>query len=184
MLATLQIDCMHLETEIGNSENSVNLFRCFHSEMQISSSTFYSQSPASFIHCYNSTIMYIHAFFTIRLRHCSINHFAEVLHLEGIADVSDCTMSDVSSVGILVHSGKCRLSNTTLTACEMHEEINTYGISSLDLVKKLRESGKTVEYISDFDNITNFLKENVKPLDIVLTLGAGTVTKIGPMLIK
>ena len=62
-------------------------------------------------------------------------------------------------------------------------EKNTYGVSSLDLVNKLRKSGKTVEYISDFKDIVAFVKKNVQSSDILLTLGAGTVTQIGPMLV-
>lgn len=61
-------------------------------------------------------------------------------------------------------------------------EQNIYGVSSLDLVNKLRESGKTTEYISDFNDIVRFVKQHAKSSDIVLTIGAGTVTKIGPML--
>ena len=44
--------------------------------------------------------------------------------------------------------------------------------------------GKKAYYIPDFDDIVDFLKRNVKPDDIVLTQGAGTVTEIGPKLIK
>ena len=43
---------------------------------------------------------------------------------------------------------------------------------------------KDAKYISNFDDCVSYLKENVKENDIVLTLGAGTVTKIGPMLLK
>ena len=41
-----------------------------------------------------------------------------------------------------------------------------------------------MQYISEFENIVNFLKRSAKPDDVVLTLGAGTVTEIGPMLLK
>ena len=36
----------------------------------------------------------------------------------------------------------------------------------------------------DFDDVVSHLKSNVKENDIIITLGAGTVTKIGPMLLK
>ena len=36
----------------------------------------------------------------------------------------------------------------------------------------------------DFEEVVSFLKSNVKENDIILTLGAGTVTEIGPMLLK
>ena len=63
-------------------------------------------------------------------------------------------------------------------------EKNTYGISSKDLADKIKSLGKDAKYIPDFDACVNYLKENVKENDIIMTLGAGTVTQIGPMLIK
>jgi len=63
-------------------------------------------------------------------------------------------------------------------------EKNTYNISSKDLVNKIHSLGKDAKYIPDFDECVNYLKDNVKKDDIILTLGAGTVTKIGPMLLE
>ena len=63
-------------------------------------------------------------------------------------------------------------------------EQNTYEISSNDLANKLKEKNKDVRYISNFDEVVSFLKENVQHNDLILTLGAGTVTNIGPMLLN
>ena len=63
-------------------------------------------------------------------------------------------------------------------------EKNVYGISSKDLVDKINSLGKNAKYIPDFGDCVNYLKENVKQNDIILTQGAGTVTEIGPMLIE
>lgn len=63
-------------------------------------------------------------------------------------------------------------------------ETNTYNISSLDLVNRIKELGKDAKYIPDFNDCVSYLKENVKENDIVMTLGAGTVTQIGPMLLN
>lgn len=63
-------------------------------------------------------------------------------------------------------------------------EQNTYNISSKDLVNKINSLGKSAIYMPDFDEVVSYLKQNVKENDIVLTLGAGTVTTIGPMLLK
>ena len=63
-------------------------------------------------------------------------------------------------------------------------EKNTYGITSKDLVDKICSLGKPAKYIPDFNECVKYLKENVKENDIILTQGAGTVTEIGPMLIK
>ena len=62
-------------------------------------------------------------------------------------------------------------------------EKNTYNISSKDLVEHLHSLGKNALYIPDFEECTSYIKENVHKNDIVLTLGAGTVTNIGPMLV-
>ena len=63
-------------------------------------------------------------------------------------------------------------------------EKNTYNISSKDLVDKIHSLGKDAKYIPDFDECVKYLKNNVKENDIILTLGAGTVTEIGPMLLE
>ena len=63
-------------------------------------------------------------------------------------------------------------------------EKNTIGISSQDLADKIKSLGKEVIYIKDFEDVVKYIKSNVKPHDLVLTLGAGTVTEIGPMLTK
>jgi UDP-N-acetylmuramate-alanine ligase len=38
--------------------------------------------------------------------------------------------------------------------------------------------------MSDFNEIAKYIKDRVMPNDIVLTIGAGTVTNIGPMIIE
>ena len=63
-------------------------------------------------------------------------------------------------------------------------EKNTYNISSKDLVDKIISLGKNAKYIPDFYECVSYIKENVKENDIIMTLGAGTVTQIGPMLLN
>lgn len=63
-------------------------------------------------------------------------------------------------------------------------EKNTYGISSQDLVEHLNALGKQANYMPNFEDCVSTLKEQVQPNDIIITLGAGTVTQIGPMLLK
>lgn len=62
-------------------------------------------------------------------------------------------------------------------------EKNTFDISSKDLVDKINKLGKEAKYIPKFEECASYIKENVNKGDIVITLGAGTVTKIGPMLV-
>lgn len=64
-------------------------------------------------------------------------------------------------------------------------EVNTYGVSSNDIAKRINStrSANHCEYISDFKDIVSYIKQNAKPNDVVLTLGAGNVTDIGPMIL-
>ena len=63
-------------------------------------------------------------------------------------------------------------------------EKNIYGISSEDLNDKIKSLGKNSLYLPDFDKCVSYLKKHVSKDDIVLTLGAGTVTEIASMLTK
>ena len=65
-------------------------------------------------------------------------------------------------------------------------ESNTYGVSSKDIVDRINStrSSNHCEYISDFNDIVSYIKKNAKPHDIILTLGAGNVTDLGPMILE
>lgn len=70
-----------------------------------------------------------------------------------------------------------------LTDVYAAREKNVFNVSSQDLADKLISLGKSIEYIHKFDDIVKYLKENAHTGDVILTLGAGTVTNIGPMLL-
>lgn len=74
--------------------------------------------------------------------------------------------------------------NIIITDIYAARETNTYNVSSEDIVQKIKDLGRKAIYIKEFDDIVSYLKEHVQKDDIILTLGAGTVTKIGPMLLK
>lgn len=63
-------------------------------------------------------------------------------------------------------------------------EINKYGIKEEDIVKEIKKYGKDVFYISSYDDIKKYLSMYVNKKDIILTLGAGNVTKLASMLVK
>ena len=69
--------------------------------------------------------------------------------------------------------------NIIITDIYAARETNDYNISSQDLVNKIKELGKNATYISDFDDIVTYVKERACPNDIILTVGAGTITNIG-----
>lgn len=62
-------------------------------------------------------------------------------------------------------------------------ETDNLGISSDDLRRKLEALGKDAYFFPTFDEIENFLLEHCCPGDMILTMGAGDVVKIGEHLL-
>ena len=62
-------------------------------------------------------------------------------------------------------------------------ETNTCGISSEDLQKEILKLGKKCDYFPSFDEIENFLLGNCTKGDLLITMGAGDVHKIGENLL-
>ena len=63
-------------------------------------------------------------------------------------------------------------------------EVNTFNIKEEDIVKEIKKYGKEAFHISSYDDIMLYLGEYVKKGDIILTLGAGYVTKLSNMLVE
>ena len=57
-------------------------------------------------------------------------------------------------------------------------------IHSLDLAEKMKSAGKNVLYIPDFNSIVKYLSDNASPGDLIITMGAGDVYKVGEMFLK
>ena len=51
-------------------------------------------------------------------------------------------------------------------------------ISSRDLVMKVLNLGAKAEYIPEFENIEQHLLENLRPRDVVVTMGAGDIFRV------
>lgn len=62
-------------------------------------------------------------------------------------------------------------------------EKNTIGITSKDLQAEIEKLGKECYYFHSFDEIENFLLENCINGDLLITMGAGDVVKIGENLL-
>lgn len=62
-------------------------------------------------------------------------------------------------------------------------EKNTIGITSKDLQKEIQKLGTPCEYFPTFDEIENFLLENCTNGDLVMTMGAGDIVKVGERLL-
>ena len=62
-------------------------------------------------------------------------------------------------------------------------ETDNLGISSKDLQARIQELGTPCEYFPTFDEIENFLLNNCEAGDLLITMGAGDVVKIGEQLL-
>ena len=62
-------------------------------------------------------------------------------------------------------------------------ETDTLGISSSMLAEKVNALGGCADYFDSFDKIETCLLENCKPGDVLITMGAGDVVKIGEKLL-
>ena len=63
-------------------------------------------------------------------------------------------------------------------------ETDTLGISSADLAKEIQSLGHDACYFDSFEKIEKFLQENCIHGDLLITMGAGDVYKIGEALLK
>ncbi len=64
-------------------------------------------------------------------------------------------------------------------------EKNIYKISSAQLMDKIKEKhpGKDVMYIDNFDDMAEYVRSHAKKGDMVITMGAGDIYKVGDMLL-
>ncbi len=58
-------------------------------------------------------------------------------------------------------------------------EKNTIGISSRDLQEEILKLGTSCHYFPTFDEIENFILENCSSGDLLITMGAGDIVKVG-----
>lgn len=70
-----------------------------------------------------------------------------------------------------------------LTDIYAARETDTLGVSSAQLQQKLAAQGREAWYFPTFDEIEKFLLENCIPGDLLITMGAGDVVKIGESLL-
>lgn len=56
-------------------------------------------------------------------------------------------------------------------------------ISSALLAELIRQQGGNARYMNSFEEIQNYLSETIAPQDLVLTLGAGDIYKVGESLV-
>ncbi len=72
--------------------------------------------------------------------------------------------------------------NIIITDIYAAREKNTFNVSPEMILNELNNLGKKGIHISDFNEIKDYLEKNVSDNDLILTLGAGYITKLSNML--
>ena len=62
-------------------------------------------------------------------------------------------------------------------------ETDTLGVSSRDLAEKIEKLGTKATYLPSFDEIETFILENCVHGDLLITMGAGDIVKVGEKLL-
>ena len=62
-------------------------------------------------------------------------------------------------------------------------ETDTLGVSSEQLCQAVNNNGTKSDYFGSFDEIENFLLQNISPGDLLITMGAGDIVKVGENLL-
>ena len=71
-----------------------------------------------------------------------------------------------------------------LTAIYPARETDTLGVSSDDIVKLLKDKGVSAYYCPTFEEAEDFLRENCREGDLLITMGAGDIVKVGEKLVE
>lgn len=73
--------------------------------------------------------------------------------------------------------------NIIITDIYAAREKNTYDISAQDLVTEITKIGRKALYMPDFEEVAQYIRSHTIKNDIVLTVGAGTISNLAQMLI-
>lgn len=63
-------------------------------------------------------------------------------------------------------------------------EKDTGLIHSMDLTKEINNHSNNAIYIKEFDDIAEYIAKKVTPGDLVMTIGAGSITNLGPIILE
>ena len=63
-------------------------------------------------------------------------------------------------------------------------ETNIYNIKETDLVNLIKPHNDNVKYIETFDKIVEYLKNNLKDNDLVITIGAGPINEVAKKILE
>lgn len=74
--------------------------------------------------------------------------------------------------------------NIIITEIYAAREVNIYDISENDIVEIIKKKNSNVVNIMKYDDIVDYLEENVKSGDLIITIGAGPINEVGLKLLK
>ena len=63
-------------------------------------------------------------------------------------------------------------------------EKDTGLIHSKDLTIEINKNKNNAIYIKEFEDIAKYVAEKAKPGDLIMTVGAGSITDLGPMILE
>ena len=63
-------------------------------------------------------------------------------------------------------------------------ETNTLGVSSADIEKRLEKMHKEAIFIPSFGEIERYVRLHCSPGDVLITMGAGDIVKVGEALVR
>ena len=78
----------------------------------------------------------------------------------------------------------CNADHVIITDIYAAREKDTKLVHSKDLSKAIDNISHNAIYIKDFQHIAKYISQNAKPKDLVMTLGAGSITELGPMILE
>ena len=58
-------------------------------------------------------------------------------------------------------------------------EAERHRITAGDLVERINRNGQSAQYLPDFERIVSTLREELRPGDVLVTMGAGNIWEIG-----
>ena len=73
--------------------------------------------------------------------------------------------------------------NVVLADIYAAREVDPGDISSADIMERIQELGTEAYYFVSFDEIENFLLKNCATGDMLITMGAGDIVKVGESLL-
>ena len=102
-----------------------------------------------------------------------------------IAFSGNASVIDVSFLGLsFFGSVVADLSIVILSDIYAAREADTGEVNAAMMADRIAGTGKKVSYIKEFERIAEFLDKNAESGDLIITMGAGDIYKVGEMFLE